>query len=33
VKEIAGAVASLAGEDSRWISGQTISANGGWAMY
>lgn len=33
VEEIAGIVAFLAGEDSRWISGQTISASGGWAMY
>lgn len=33
VGEIAGVVCWLAGEDSRWVTGQTISASGGWAMY
>lgn len=33
VDYIARIVAWLAGEDSRWITGQVISANGGWAMY
>lgn len=30
--DIAQVVAWLAGEESRWISGQTISASGGYAM-
>jgi 3-oxoacyl-[acyl-carrier protein] reductase len=33
VDNIARIVAWLAGEDSRWITGQVISASGGWAMY
>ncbi|PMD48135.1 3-ketoacyl-acyl carrier protein reductase, partial [Hyaloscypha variabilis F] len=33
VEEVAGVVAWLAGEDGRWVTGQTISASGGWAMY
>ena len=33
VEEIAGVVGWLAGEDSRWVTGQVISASGGWAMY
>jgi 3-oxoacyl-[acyl-carrier protein] reductase len=33
VEEIAGVVSWLAGPDSRWVTGQTISASGGWAMY
>ncbi|TVY56608.1 Dehydrogenase OXI1 [Lachnellula cervina] len=32
-EEIADTVAWLAGKDSRWITGQTISASGGWALY
>ncbi|KAL8823776.1 MAG: hypothetical protein Q9170_008318 [Blastenia crenularia] len=31
--DIAQVVAFLAEETSRWITGQTISASGGWAMY
>lgn len=31
--DIAQVVAFLAGGNSRWITGQTISASGGWAMY
>lgn len=31
--DIGPVVAWLAGESSRWISGQCISASGGWAMY
>ncbi|KUJ06764.1 NAD(P)-binding protein [Mollisia scopiformis] len=33
VEEIAMIVCWLAGEDSKWVTGQTISASGGWAMY
>lgn len=33
VEEIADVVAFLAGPASGWITGQTISASGGWAMY
>lgn len=33
VEEVADVVAWLAGPDSRWITGQVISASGGWAMY
>jgi 3-oxoacyl-[acyl-carrier protein] reductase len=33
VDDIAQVVAWLASEESRWISGQVISASGGWAMY
>lgn len=33
VEEVADVVGWLAGEESRWISGQTLSASGGWAMY
>lgn len=33
VEEVANVVAWLAGEDSGWVTGQTISASGGWAMY
>lgn len=33
VEEIAMIVCWLAGEESRWVTGQTISASGGWAMY
>jgi len=33
VEEVAGVVAFLAGEDSKWVTGQCISASGGWAMY
>jgi 3-oxoacyl-[acyl-carrier protein] reductase len=33
VEEIAGIVCWLAGEDSKWVTGQAISASGGWPMY
>ncbi|KAH6603667.1 hypothetical protein Trco_008442 [Trichoderma cornu-damae] len=33
IDEVARIVAWLAGEDSRWVTGQTISASGGWAVY
>ncbi|KAI1801095.1 NAD(P)-binding protein [Daldinia bambusicola] len=33
VSEIANIVASLAGKDGAWITGQSISASGGYAMY
>jgi len=33
VPEIALIVAWLAGPDSQWVTGQTICASGGWAMY
>lgn len=33
VQEIAGVVAFLAGDNSAWISGQTLSASDRWAMY
>jgi 3-oxoacyl-[acyl-carrier protein] reductase len=33
VDDIAQVVAWLASEESRWISGQVLSASGGWAMY
>jgi 3-oxoacyl-[acyl-carrier protein] reductase len=33
VDDIAQIVAWLASEESRWISGQVLSASGGWAMY
>ena len=33
VDDIAQIVAWLASEGSRWISGQVLSASGGWAMY
>ncbi|TDZ37335.1 L-xylo-3-hexulose reductase [Colletotrichum spinosum] len=33
VDEVAAIVAWLAGEKSSWVSGQVISASGGWAMY
>jgi 3-oxoacyl-[acyl-carrier protein] reductase len=33
IDDIAQLVAWLASEESRWISGQTLSASGGWAMY
>ena len=33
IDDIAQIVAWLASEESRWISGQVISASGGWAMY
>ncbi|KAI4866054.1 NAD(P)-binding protein [Hypoxylon rubiginosum] len=33
VAEIANVVASLAGKDGAWITGQAISATGGWAMF
>ncbi|KAK2757933.1 hypothetical protein FQN54_004339 [Arachnomyces sp. PD_36] len=31
--DIVGIVGWLASEESRWVTGQTISASGGWAMY
>jgi len=33
VEEVAMIVGWLAGEESRWVTGQTVSASGGWAMY
>ncbi|KAI3317059.1 3-ketoacyl-acyl carrier protein reductase [Xylariaceae sp. AK1471] len=33
VEEVANVVASLAGNDGAWITGQVISASGGWAVY
>lgn len=33
IEEVARIVAWLAGPDSAWVSGQVISASGGWAMY
>lgn len=33
VDDIAQLVAWLASEESRWVSGQVLSASGGWAMY
>lgn len=33
VEEVAAVVCWLAGEDSRWVTGQTINASGGWTMY
>lgn len=33
VDDIAQIVAWLASEESRWVSGQVLSASGGWAMY
>jgi 3-oxoacyl-[acyl-carrier protein] reductase len=33
VEEVARVVCWLAGEDASWVTGQTISASGGWAMY
>ncbi|RYP71922.1 hypothetical protein DL771_004525 [Monosporascus sp. 5C6A] len=33
VEEIANIVAAIAGRDGSWITGQVISASGGWAMY
>jgi 3-oxoacyl-[acyl-carrier protein] reductase len=33
VEEVAAVVGWLAGSESRWVTGQTISASGGWAMY
>ncbi|RLL95289.1 hypothetical protein CFD26_102394 [Aspergillus turcosus] len=33
VEDIAPVVVWLASEESRWITGQVISASGGWAMY
>ncbi|ORY58089.1 3-ketoacyl-acyl carrier protein reductase [Pseudomassariella vexata] len=33
VGEVSKIVAGLAGEDGGWVSGQVISASGGWAMY
>lgn len=33
VDDVAQVVAWLASEESRWVTGQAISASGGWAMY
>lgn len=33
VEDVASIVAWLASEESRWVTGQVISASGGWAMY
>lgn len=33
MEEVADIVGWLAGEESRWVTGQAISASGGWAMY
>lgn len=32
-EEVADVVAWLAGPDSRWVTGQSFSVSGGWAMY
>jgi 3-oxoacyl-[acyl-carrier protein] reductase len=32
-EEVADVVAWLAGPDSRWVTGQSLSVSGGWAMY
>jgi 3-oxoacyl-[acyl-carrier protein] reductase len=32
-EEVADVVAWLAGPESRWVTGQTLSVSGGWAMY
>lgn len=31
--DVAQIAAWLASEESRWVTGQAISASGGWAMY
>jgi 3-oxoacyl-[acyl-carrier protein] reductase len=31
--DVAEVVGWLAGEESRWVSGQVLSVSGGWAMY
>ena len=33
VEEVAAVVCWLAGDDSRWVTGQTINVSGGWTMY
>lgn len=33
VDDVAQIVAWLASEESRWVTGQALSASGGWAMY
>ncbi|KAI4594068.1 hypothetical protein KJ359_008609 [Pestalotiopsis sp. 9143b] len=33
IPEVANIVAGLAGRDGAWVTGQVISASGGWAMY
>jgi 3-oxoacyl-[acyl-carrier protein] reductase len=33
VDDITQIVASLASEESRWVTGQVLSTSGGWAMY
>lgn len=33
VEEVAAVVAWLAGGESRWVTGQSLSVSGGWAMY
>ena len=33
VEEVAKIVGWLAGGESSWVTGQVISASGGWAMY
>ncbi|KAK2775769.1 3-oxoacyl-(acyl-carrier-protein) reductase [Colletotrichum kahawae] len=33
VEEVARIVGWLAGEEAAWVSGQVVSASGGWAMY
>ncbi|KAF3015068.1 hypothetical protein E8E14_011178 [Neopestalotiopsis sp. 37M] len=33
IQEVANIVAGLAGRDGAWVTGQVISASGGWAMY
>ncbi|ETS74412.1 hypothetical protein PFICI_14278 [Pestalotiopsis fici W106-1] len=33
IQEVANIVAGLAGKDGAWVTGQVISASGGWAMY
>jgi 3-oxoacyl-[acyl-carrier protein] reductase len=33
IEEIAAVVCWLASDESKWVTGQTINASGGWSMY